>query len=317
MGEAVSFVYYAKSYIQCRNCCRCPPPEMILPTDTAGGYIRCSLPILVSGYVQNLLSTANELLVPAALLKFSGNASDALAGYGCFEAMIMPAMFFPSAVLTSLSGIIVPEAALANRSEDKDASRERLRKLTDSAFSKCFAYSFFIALLFLAAGRQLGRLLCPSDPTVGNSLVILAPVIPFIYMEIILEGLLKGMGRQNFSTVTSLWEYAVRIGCVIIFVGKIGFPGVIISYYASNILSNLARICAVCRECFLKFDPVRFILLPLLKCALCVGCGVGAANLAHAQNSGDIAFLAMVILTSVSLFAVVFSGFGRKAAVIG
>lgn len=307
-GEAVSFIYYARVYIaEHRHFCRFTVTECPLPTDTLPGYLKCSLPILAGGYVQNLLSTANELLVPAALLKFSGNPSAALSGYGCFEAMIMPAMFFPSAVLTSLSGIIVPEAALANRAADKTVRTERLRVLTKSAFGKCFSYSFFIALLFFVTGRQLGQLLCPSDPTVGNSLVILAPVIPFIYLEIILEGLLKGMGRQNFSTVTSLWEYAVRIACVIIFVGKIGFPGVLISYYASNILSNLARIYTVCKEASLTFDPFEFVITPLLRGGICCTCGLLAAKLTHADVSGNIPFLAVVILTSATMFALMFS----------
>ncbi|MDE7294295.1 MAG: polysaccharide biosynthesis C-terminal domain-containing protein [Oscillospiraceae bacterium] len=312
-GEVVSFVYYARVYSACSRCfCHKNKAEMPLPTDTLPGYLKCSLPILAGGYVQNLLSTANELLVPAALLKFSGNASAALAGYGCFEAMIMPAMFFPSAVLTSLSGIIVPEAALANRANHKNVRTERLRSLTKSAFEKCFSYSFFIALLFFTAGRQLGQLLCPSDPTVGNSLVILAPVIPFIYLEIILEGLLKGMGRQNFSTVTSLWEYAVRIACVIIFVGRIGFPGVLISYYASNILSNLARIYAVCKEASLTFDPFEFVITPLLKGAVCCICGLAVAKLTHADISGNFPYLAVVILTSVTAFALMFSDIFKK-----
>lgn len=305
-GEVISFVYYVRIFcIHRKSFCRRHDPDITLPTDTPAGYLKASLPILVSGYVQMLLSTANELLVPAALLKFSGSTDAALAGYGCFEAMIMPALFFPSAVLTSLSGIIVPEAALANRSPDPDCRRHRLRSLTAGAFDKCFSYSFFIAMLFLTAGKALGMLLCPSDTTVGNSLVILAPVVPFIYLEIILEGLLKGCGRQNFSTVNSLAEYAVRILCVIIFVGKFGFPGVLVSYYASNIISNLVRISVMCREADLRFSVRRFLITPLLRSAVCTGAGLAAARLVHAaENSWQ--WLAVVILTAATVFVILF-----------
>ncbi len=308
-GEVISFFYYLSKYYEdykrFRGLPQCSAP---LLTDTPLKYLKNTLPILVSGYVQMLLSTANELLVPAALLKYSRSTEEALACYGCFEAMIMPAVFFPSAVLTSLSGIIIPEAALANRCADKEVRRCRLCRLSDSVFEKSFTYAAFIAALFFFRGRQAGDILCPSDPLVGSSLVILAPVIPFIYLEIVLEGLLKGMGRQNFSTVNSLCEYAVRIACVIIFVGRCGFAGVLISYYASNVLSNIARMIVVCREAHMTFDPVRYCIIPILKGIFCCLAGEIAVRLTHADFSGELISLIVFVLTASVFFVLFFSG---------
>lgn len=305
-GEFVSFCYYAVKYVsEYKSFHSLPPCGSPLLTDTPLSYLKSSLPILVSGYVQTLLSSANELLVPAALLKFSRSADEALSCYGMFEAMIIPAVFFPSAVLTSLSGIIIPEAALANRTADPMIRRRRLCCLTDSTLERSFSYAFFVAALFFFGGRELGNVLCPSDPLVGNSLVILAPVIPFIYLEIVLDGLLKGMGRQNFLSVNTLCEYAVRIACVIIFVGRIGFSGVLISYYASNVISNIARMTIVCREAGLKFDPARFILRPLAVGIICSASGSMAAELCHAENAGELAVLAVFLLAAVTVFTVI------------
>ncbi len=306
-GEIASFCYYAVMY---RNAyidfASKPSGGAPLLTDTPTGYLKNSMPILVSGYVQMLMSTANELLVPAALLKCSLSTEDALSKYGMFEAMIIPAIFFPSAVLSSLSGIIIPEAALANRCEDKSARKCRLARLTDSIFSKAFAYSFFVAVLFIYGGQVLGTVLCPSDPLVGESIMILAPVIPFIYLEIVLEGLLKGMGRQNFSTVNSLAEYTIRIACVIIFVGKIGFSGVLVSYYASNIISNIARIIVVCRESGLRFNVVGYCVKPLLRGLICCEAGRLAVNITRAAYSGSFVCLLVFALSAITVFVIFF-----------
>lgn len=305
-GEFVSFCYYAVKYIaEYKRFHALPLCSAPLLTDTPVSYLKNTFPILISGYVQTLLSSANELLVPAALLKFSRSAEEALSCYGMFEAMIIPAVFFPSAVLGSLSGIIIPEAALANRIADQKKRRCRLCSLTSSTFDKSFAYSFFIAALFFFGGRDLGNVLCPSDSLVGNSLVILAPVIPFIYLEIVLDGLLKGMGRQNFISVNTLCEYAVRIACVIIFVGQIGFTGVLISYYASNVISNIARIIVVCREAGLRFDPARFIIRPLVTGVICAAAGIMAAELCHAESAGSFIRLAVFLLAAVTAFTVI------------
>lgn len=308
-GEFISFVYYTFRYInEYRTFHALPLCTAPLATDTFSGYLKGSLPILLSGYVQMLMSTANELLVPAALLKYSRSTENALSCYGCFEALIMPALFFPSAVLGSLSGIIIPEAALANRCRDRDIRRKRLSALTDSTFCKAFSYSFFIAALFFFGGASAGHILCPEEELVSRSLVILAPVIPFIYLEIVLEGLLKGMGRQNFSTVNSLFEYAVRIGCVMIFVGKIGFGGVLISYYASNVLSNIARIVVVCREAGLRFDVKKYAVCPMLKGIACCIFGKAVVTLTRAGYSGELVSLVLFVLSASAAFGVIGMG---------
>ena len=305
-GEFISFCYYVRNYlIEYRIFRGMPICSAPLLTDTPISYLKSVFPILVSGYVQMLLSSANELLVPTALLSYSRSTEEALSCYGCFEAMIIPAIFFPSAVIGSLAGIIIPEAALANRSPDPDTRKKRLCSLTDSVFVKVFTYAFFIAALFLFGGKTLGSVMCPENSLVSNSLVILAPVIPFIYMEIVLEGLLKGMGLQNFSTVNSFFEYAARIACVIIFVEQIGFGGVIVSYYASNVISNIARIIKVCKECGLGFDPMRYCVKPLITGILCCIAGISAVQLTHARHSGDFISLAVFILTSVTVFVLI------------
>ncbi|MDE5993521.1 MAG: polysaccharide biosynthesis C-terminal domain-containing protein, partial [Oscillospiraceae bacterium] len=111
--------------------------------------------------------------------------------------------------------------------------------------------------------------LCPSDSLVSETLVKMFPVVPFIYLEIVLEGIIKGLGRQNFSTINSLCEYAIRIVCVIVFVHLYGFTGVLISYYASNIYSNIVRVIFVFRAADIRFEAFTYIIKPFAMCFFC------------------------------------------------
>ncbi|MDE6132699.1 MAG: polysaccharide biosynthesis C-terminal domain-containing protein, partial [Oscillospiraceae bacterium] len=97
----------------------------------------------------------------------------------------------------------------------------------------------------------------------------------FIYLEIVLEGIIKGLGRQNFSTLNSLCEYIIRILCVVIFVRLYGFAGVLISYYASNIYSNIVRIIFVCRVTGVRFSVFEFLAKPFIMCFFC--CQISSA----------------------------------------
>ncbi|MGN0691242.1 MAG: polysaccharide biosynthesis C-terminal domain-containing protein [Oscillospiraceae bacterium] len=298
-GEIFSFFLYVFRYASSmkKDCFRAAGKPVM-----ASGkmYIKMNLPIVLSGYVQMIMSAANEAIVPAALLRYSSSSDTALSQYGMFEAMIIPAVFFPSAAMASMSNIMIPEAAAAMKS-----GGSRPRELVHNSFKKAFSYSFFIAGLFLVFGERAGHIICPTDGLVGQSLKILAPVIPFIYLEIILEGLLKGMGRQNFCTVNSLAEYIIRISCVIIFVGIYGFYGVIISYYASNCVSNIVRIIVVCRTANAPFRLWDYIFKPLLVSAICCGCGGIIGKML--PESESIAALSLQIVTAAFVYYLILS----------
>ncbi|MDE7288416.1 MAG: oligosaccharide flippase family protein, partial [Oscillospiraceae bacterium] len=264
IGEAVSCIYFVINYSAAyREFSALPMGKPRI--GKIATYLKFSLPIVASGYVQMIMSSLNEALVPIALLKYNSSTDRAMSEYGMFEAMIMPAVFFPSVILTSLSSIIIPEIAGASSA----GNITRVRSLITKTFDRAFKYSFFIAGMLLMTGRGIGAVLCPSDTLVSETLVKMFPVIPFIYLEIVLEGIIKGLGRQNFSTLNSLCEYIIRILCVVIFVRLYGFAGVLISYYASNIYSNIVRIFFVCKVTGVRFSVFDFLVKPFMMCFFC------------------------------------------------
>jgi stage V sporulation protein B len=263
IGEGASFVFYLAKYIpEYRVFSKYPQVQTGIASFRR--YIKLYFPILLSGYVQMILSTANDTLVPIMLVKYNSSSERAMSEYGMFEAMIIPAIFYPSTLLCSLSSVLMPEIAAAYSS----GNIKRVRHLADRALSGAFLFSFFVSGLFFMQGKNIGTILCPSDPLVGDTLVKMFPVIPFIYLEIILESILKGLGKQNFSTVNSFCEYAIRILCVVIFVDLYGFTGVLISYYASNIYSNIIRIIVVCKVTGIKFSIKKYAAVPLFYTVL-------------------------------------------------
>ena len=306
-GEIFSCVYYLAKFVSSiRNDKLSASESSVIPNGKI--YMKMNIPIVVSGYVQMIMSAANEAIVPAALLRYSSSADAALSQYGMFEAMIIPAVFFPAVAMGSMSNIMIPESAAAMK-----AGGGRPAALVHDSFLKAFSFSIFIAGFFLCFGKELGAVICPSDGLVGRSLVILAPVIPFIYLEIILEGMLKGMGRQNFCTVNSLAEYIIRIGCVLIFVPKVGFYGVIISYYASNCVSNIARLITVCRTAEAGFSVTEYILLPGLKSGLCCLAAAAVGVVLHG-NYPILSLTAKAAAACLTYFLIRGAGKGTEAA---
>lgn len=306
LGEFVSFIFYIVKYAsEYAGFSRLPCTKPKL--DRFGKYLKLSLPILASGYVQMILSTANDVLVPIALVRHNDSAERAMSEYGMFEAMIIPTVFFPSVILTALSNVLMPEIARAKSSNNK----ERVKSLVSKAMTSSFIYSFFIGGLFLCAGKDIGSIICSSDPLVGETLVKMFPVIPFIYIEIVLECILKGLGKQNFSTLNSLCEYVIRIACVVVFVHFYGFAGVLISYYASNIYSNIVRIAAVCKWTDIRFSLRLFILVPFVYSASSCVIASAVTKLLSPVNS---LFEAVIFICTASIAFLLFYETGKTVS---
>lgn len=222
-------------------------------------YASFAFPIMGGGILTATLSSANDALIPMCLRQNGDSVAQAFSSFGIFEAIVIPTLFFPSVVLCSMSGIIVSETARAAASGDK----ERIRSIAQRLIRWTLMFSIFAAAVLMRFGRPIGELLGGGE-TAGTMISVIAPVVPFIYMEIVLEAMIKGMGMQGFSSLNYLAEYAVRITIVLIFVPRIGFYGIAASYYTSNVMGNCSRFIRILRTTGVKFQPVRTIIIPVL-----------------------------------------------------
>ncbi|MDR0974631.1 MAG: oligosaccharide flippase family protein [Ruminococcus sp.] len=297
IAEVSSCVFYIFNYVSEYKIFS-KLPENNKRIITVKTYMKLNLPIILSGYVTMTMSALNDVLVPVALLDYHENAEKAMSEYGLFESIIIPVIFYPSFILTSLQTLIIPEIARANSAEN----HFRVNYLIDKLFRKTLTFALFVSAVLLTEGAELGELLCPSDNLAAKTLRLMFFAIPFIYMEIILEGILRGLGKQGFSTVNSLFEYVIRIGTVIIATRFLGFYGVLLSYYLSNILSNIVRVIKVCSTVKLKFNTLEYIIKPILASSFCV---LTAKALSSIIFSGKIFSVAGFLLTASILYLII------------
>lgn len=183
--------------------------------------------------LSSALHTAENMLVPACLavyLAASGGRTAALEQYGELKGMALPLLTFPFGLLGSLSVLLMPEITQAHIL----GQTERLKTLLDRMLRLTGYFSALAGVLFWVWGRPLAQLLYQSADA-GFYLETLAPAMPLMYLESMVDGAMKGVGEQKAAFRYSVWDSILRIGGVVALLPRFGMKG----FLAVILLSSL------------------------------------------------------------------------------
>lgn len=233
-------------------------------TKTPFGIIKqilhISVPITSGRYLNTLLRTAENILVPKNLAKFKFSGDKALSQFGMIKGMALPILFFPSAILNSVSTLLIPEISEATARNQKGI----VKSATANILKITLLIGVFCGAVFFVCGKEIGFLIY-KDADVGFLLKALSPIVPLMYLDSISDGILKGLDQQVFSFRTSISDSVSRIILILIMLPKMGLNGFILIMYFSNLLTcllNVSRLVKVSKAA-LSFKNEIFIPLCL------------------------------------------------------
>lgn len=233
---------------------RARPPFKIL-----NKILAIAVPITSGRYLNSLLRTAENILVPKSLSKFPKSSDSALSQFGMIKGMALPVLFFPSAILNSLSTLLIPEM-----SEASALGRKQLvRRATESILKITSVISFIFAAIFFVVGERLGVLIYKSQD-VGFLLKALSPIVPLMYLDSISDGILKGLDQQKFTFRTAVSDSVLRICLIVSLLPVLGLNGFIGIMYFSNFLTCFLNVGRLIRISGAKLKKAEEIIIPLL-----------------------------------------------------
>lgn len=194
--------------------------------------LRILFPVAFTSYIRSGLSTIKQFLIPSSLEKSGLNYDKSLANYGTITGMVMPIIIFPSTIFSAISTILVPEFSRLNiRKEYSKIKKYTFKLLKISLFS-----SILIAIVFLFFGNDLA-LKIYKDLTIGNYLKIFAFLAPLIYIDIIIDGILKGLDAQVSVLFINIIDLIISIFFITVFVPILGITGFILSIFISELIN--------------------------------------------------------------------------------
>lgn len=201
-----------------------------------------ALPLAVSAYARSALSTLEHLLVPRGFRKSGLSADAALAGYGIIQGMAMPVLGFPSVLLSSLAENVIPE--LTNAQVRGETGRIRREVKTLLGMSLLFSLATATAL-FVFADVIANALF--SSAEAGKYIRLLAPLVPAMYVDMVVDGCLKGLGQQVWSMGINILDAGLGVLLVYTLL-PVGALDAYIGIIYFNELLNLTLSCARLRR---------------------------------------------------------------------
>lgn len=256
-----------------------------------------ALPISTGRYLNSLLRMIENILVPICLAK-SMASGNGISLFGMIKGMALPILFFPSTLLSSLSTLLLPEmseAAIKGRKAVVQSISYKIIKLTS-------LISIIFSALFLVTGERLGTIIYKSHE-VGFLLQALSPIVPFMYLDAICDGILKGLDQQKFTFKTSVSDSAIRIVLILLFLKRWGIYAFIGIMYFSNLLTGTLNIRRLIKASGLKLNLVQTFILPACGAfSLCLGVNLILRSLLNIPNILYTVVLCVICLTFYSAY---------------
>ncbi len=194
--------------------------------------LRITVPVALTSYLKSGLSTLKQLLIPFSLQKSGMNSSNSLIAYGIVNGMAMPIIMFPVILVTSFSSLLVPEFS-------RFYIEKKFKKIkTTSIFilSGTFIFSVLIAFFIFIFSDKLSILIY-KKLEIGKYLRILSPLIIVMYLDIVIDSILKGLDAQVSVMLINIIDCFISIAFIYWFVPFLGFSGYVISIFISEVVN--------------------------------------------------------------------------------
>ncbi|MBO5253514.1 MAG: oligosaccharide flippase family protein [Clostridia bacterium] len=267
------------------------------------GMFHIAIPCTLSSAARSLLSTAENLLIPRELGRSGLDTASAMASYGLLQGMAMPMLFFPSSFLSSFAFLLIPRMAAAFEKGNAGA----IASITEKALSAALKFGIFCAGVFFAFGGDWGTAFYKSADA-GAYLRLLAPLVPLLYLDVVVDSLLKGLDEQFNSMKYNFLDSFLRVLLILLFMRFSGMPVYIAILFFSSIFNAMLSVRRLLQVSAVRIRLLNHVLLPISESI--VAAAFTKAVVSHIPFSGI-----PLVLTEAAVCAVFYLSLGTVLSV--
>ena len=189
-----------------------------------------SAPVAIGSYLRSALLCAENVLIPSCLgARGDGNA---LSKYGVIKGMSLPIMLFPTLFISTFSSLLLPE--MANRFSK--GHKNGIRHMAKRAISSAFLFSAGVASILAIFHDKIGNVFYNNNQ-VGVYLGYLAFLAIPMYIDTVVDSILKGLNEQVMSLWYNIVDSILRVIMIVTLIPKYGAMAYIAILYISEIFN--------------------------------------------------------------------------------
>lgn len=243
LGEAICFAYSLVGFLLERR--RGLPGGRADLKGVTRGILAIAVPISLSSYIRSALRLLEDVLILSGLKTFSGQDDVATGLYGMLKGMVMPLLIFPLSLLSAFVTTLTPEISRLGAQDNP----RRMERTISMVLRYTSIIGIFIVGVFMTFSYELGMVVY-KDAQVGDMLRQMSFLCPFMCIEMVVVGILQGLGEQVSSLRYSVSDCVVRIALVYVLIPMRGVQGFVVMVVVSNLftsLLNLRRLVKITR----------------------------------------------------------------------
>lgn len=266
--------------------------------------LHISIPEVTGSGCRGVLLTVEHILIPAGFRKSGHNPESAMSIYGYIHAMALPVILYPSALISSLSSMLVPELSQIKLSSNS----AKITALCKISLRFALIFSFGAAAFFFSFADTVSVAVY-KDISSSFYIKLLSVLVPVMYCDMITDGLLKGLDEQTASMRYNIFDSLICVILVAILVPKYSVAGYIFVLFISEIINFSLSINRLIKKIGLSVNILNDIIKPFF-CALlcCATFSLFATWLARFNNAVVVLIIYLMIYVFLYLLFLNLSG---------
>ena len=230
-----------------------------------------ALPVAISTYIRSGLVSLEHMLIPLSLKKHGASIGVALSVYGIIHGVVLPMLLFPSAIIYAFSGLLVSEIAELRAMDGDTTSKNTKNSVTNRNINYIITRMLQVTLLFgigalgifFTFANDLAQILGYADGA-ENYIKMLAPLVPIMYFDHMVDGILKGLNEQVAVMRYNIIDSGICVVLVIILLPSMGIKGYILVLYLSEIFNTILSTTRLIKITNFNLSISDYLVKPLI-----------------------------------------------------
>lgn len=262
LGEAFSCIFTIISYNGFKYKDSCGRKADLSAFKCLVLILSMSIPLAATRVSASMLTAFENILIPQKLQAFGETGESAMSIYGNLTGMAIPLIQLPSALLVAIATALVPTITEAVAVGNK----RRISETVSLTIMFTSMIGIGTACLFAVFPYELSVAVYDRYE-LGSLLIKLVPACPLLYMQIVLSGMLNGLGQHVFIFRNNIISSVINIIFICYLVPLYGTDAYITGWCVSLMISVALSVYKVKRLTNIKLDVINWVLKPIISAA--------------------------------------------------